>query len=1135
MHLRSISLKGFKSFPDRTRLEFAPGVSVIVGPNGSGKSNVTDAVLWALGEQSPLAVRGQTMQDVIFAGGHGIASRSAAEVEVVIDNSGGGLASEFSEISIMRRLDRSGDGEYRLNGARCRLVDVIEVLSDTGLGREMHSVVSQGRVEAIIHSKPRDRRLLIEEAAGLGKHRKRRRRAQLKLERTEDNIARALDVEREARSRLRPLKRQAEAAELHARLERQSLEARLELARDGAGTAARELAAAEAAAAEARAERDEAERLLASVAERRERAEEAFAAASRHREALASRVFAARSAHDRIGMREERAADLGRRSSESAARADRDREALEAGERGAPDASAAAARVAELEAELREVEGELASAVEGEVAGLAAEREAAERRCEELEAGVSARREELAAAELAAEDARRLRAEADRAVEAARRRAAEAGAELAAANRFLAAAAPEGARTLASELGVEAGCELAVAAVLGPVLGAALAEDLAAAEALLEKAGDEGGSALLARAAPVSADATVSSSHRIAMENRHSGEVRPLIEVVEPPAELRATVERLLADAWLVSSLSDLPADFAGIAATRAGRAYVSATGELRQAAAAGEGRLLEERSRRERLAAASAEAAAAETGAVRAAEAAQRALADAWSRRDEAEGAVRAAVRERDEAAEAAHRAAWLIERRRKAPADGPAAVRRAELTAELRAERRLAEEAERARAERRRRIESLAVSALRDRAAADAAERAAAALRAAREAVALRRDAVAAELAADEERGESTAAELRACAREEAEIQGRLRRASEVVTGAEVRAQQARDASAERGGALARIATELGHEPGSEAAAPLGEPMDDAARSELAARVERLARRREQLGPVNPLAKQEYEEAVAHVEELETQRSDLEGALAELQGLIRETDRRIRESFEETFEAAARNFEDVVAHLFPGGRGRLRLVRPDSPRRVLGGQAPPEEEAAPDAEAAAEAEEPAAAVEGEPAADGVTAEDVQDDPGVEIEVTPAGKSTKRLSLMSGGEKSLVALAFLFAVFLARPCPFYILDEVEAALDDANIDRFLQLLRRYCDRAQFIVVTHQKRTMEAADRLYGVSMGGDGVSKVISRKLPREEAAAGGPEQSAEPAEGDADLAVPAGPERPGRRFARTGEQAAA
>src|SRR5881398_2476499 len=258
MHLKSLTLKGFKSFPDRTKLDFTPGVSVIVGPNGSGKSNVTDAVLWALGEQSPLAVRGQTMQDVIFAGGHGLPSRSSAEVEVVIDNGDGGLPSEFSEISILRRLDREGDGEYRLNGARCRLVDVIDVLSDTGLGKEMHSVVSQGRVEAIVTSKPRDRRLLIEEAAGLGKHRKRRRRAQLKLERTQDNLDRALDVEREARSRLRPLKRQAEAAELHERLERQTLEARWELSREAVRSRAAALATAEQAAGQARDAREQA-------------------------------------------------------------------------------------------------------------------------------------------------------------------------------------------------------------------------------------------------------------------------------------------------------------------------------------------------------------------------------------------------------------------------------------------------------------------------------------------------------------------------------------------------------------------------------------------------------------------------------------------------------------------------------------------------------------------------------------------------------------------------------------------------------------------------------------------------------------------------------------------------------------
>jgi chromosome segregation protein len=273
MRLKSLTLKGFKSFPDRTHLDFGPGVSVVVGPNGSGKSNVTDAVLWAMGEQSPLAVRGQSMQDVIFGGGRGVQARSAAEVEIVLDNSDGSIDLPLSEISIVRRLDRAGEGGYRLNGARCRLTDVIEVLSDTGLGKETHSVVSQGRVEAIVTSKPRERRLLIEEAAGLGKHRKRRRRAQLKLERTQENLDRALDVEREARSRLRPLKRQAEAAELHARIERQTLEARWELGRDDLRRHRAELATAEQATAQARAHREKVERELATVAGRREAAE----------------------------------------------------------------------------------------------------------------------------------------------------------------------------------------------------------------------------------------------------------------------------------------------------------------------------------------------------------------------------------------------------------------------------------------------------------------------------------------------------------------------------------------------------------------------------------------------------------------------------------------------------------------------------------------------------------------------------------------------------------------------------------------------------------------------------------------------------------------------------------------------
>ncbi|MEA2470950.1 MAG: chromosome segregation protein, partial [Thermoleophilaceae bacterium] len=550
-----------------------------------------------------------------------------------------------------------------------------------------------------------------------------------------------------------------------------------------------------------------------------------------------------------------------------------------------------------------------------------------------------------------------------------------------------------------------------------------------------------------------------------------------LISLLRPEPAVAPLAARLLADAWVVDALDALPDGFAGIAATRAGRVLFGSTGELRQAPAGGEQRLLEQRNRRDDLIAASEQTAKAEAGAVDAAERARAAVTDAYAERERVESVVRGAVRDLDEAAEAVRRAEWVIERRREAPEEGPAAVRQAELAAELRAERRLAEQAARERAERKRRIEWLRGRVARDGELAAAGERVAAALEAAQSAVGARREQLAAELEADEASGEATAAELRGCAQEEAQIQSRLRGASEGVTGAEVRAQQLRDAAAEARTELTRLADALGFTHDAPEAAPLDEPLLDDERFELSARVDRLARRREQLGPVNPLAKQEYDDAVAHVEELETQREDLESALGELEGLIRDTDKRIRQAFEETYEAAAKNFEETVAHLFPGGRGRLRLVQPDGPRPVLGGAAEGEDESATDSsneEASAEAEE----------------QPEMNEPGVEIEVTPAGKATKRLSLMSGGEKSLVALAFLFAVFLARPCPFYILDEVEAALDDANIDRFLQLVRRFSDRAQFIIVTHQKRTMDAADCLYGVSMGGNGVSKVVSRKL---------------------------------------------
>ncbi|HVR05275.1 MAG TPA: AAA family ATPase [Solirubrobacteraceae bacterium] len=1122
MHLKSLTLKGFKSFPDRTRLDFGPGVSVIVGPNGSGKSNVTDAVLWAMGEQSPLAVRGQSMQDVIFGGGHGVQARSSAEVELVLDNSDGTVALPVGEISIVRRLDRSGDGEYRLNGARCRLGDVIEVLSDTGLGKETHSVISQGRVEAIVTSKPRDRRLLIEEAAGLGKHRKRRRRAQLKLARTQENLDRALDVEREARSRLRPLKRQAEAAELHERLEHQMLQARHALAGDELRRRRLELRDAEVRAQAARAAREAVEAELGEVVERRAVAERALAERAARHDALAGRVLQARAAGERLQLRREQASSAAETLAERRARTQREldelHQALHAG--AAEGADGEGERIAELEGQLAELDRERERELERELAELQAGHEQAGVEVGAHAEALAAAQQGRAQADAAAEQARGALRAAERDVEAARREAARVGAELAAANQFLrshtrppAAGAGQSARgsdaigpqALSELLQVAPGYELALAAVLGARLDATLVADLPAAGALLDGAGRDGASALLAgvdAAVPGEDDA---GALPVAAGAPPASGARRLDELVRAPRRLAAFAARLLADTWIVERLDDVPEDFAGVAVTAKGRVWFAASGEVRQVVEGGAERVLAKRNERDQLVAAVDACAATEHAARAQAAAALEGAQTADAGRERAEGELRDATREHARALERERQAAWLIEQRRAAPEQGALAVRRAQLLGELAAERRQAERLRREHSERLRRAEWLRTQHAADTALAPAAQRLAAALQGAAEVVAMRVGALDAELARHSAAGEQMAGELRACAAREAELQARLRAAGDAVTAAEVAAQRLRDQAADAELELRTVAEGLGLPvPGvavtegetesldGQAESPEAEtenpdPLSDEELRSLSERLERLRRRREQLGPVNPLAQQEYAEALAHVEELERRRTDLETALRELRTVIREADRQIQETFQATFAAAARNFEELAGDVFPGGSGRLLLVKDQvSQRPVLGGQPAPAEThgagaAGADAEQAAEDE--AEAQE--------RGEDEDDLLGVEIEITPAGKSTKRLSLLSGGEKSMTALAFLFAVFLARPCPFYILDEVEAALDDLNLDRFLHLLRRYASRAQFIVITHQRRTMEAADSLYGVSMAGNGVSKVLSRKLP--------------------------------------------
>jgi chromosome segregation protein len=849
----------------------------------------------------------------------------------------------------VRRLSRAGEGEYRLNGARCRLSEVLEVLSDTGLGRETHSVISQGRVEAIVNSRARERRLLIEEAAGLGKHRKRRRRAQLKLERTQENLDRALDVEREARTRLRPLKRQAEAAQLHERLEHQTLEARLQIASDDRRVRAEELAAAHARATQERTARAELEEALQATAERRTAAEKALSDMLARDDALSERVLRARSASERMRLRTEQVV----------------------------------ASVALLSARIARAESELDGSG-GETAG--------DGRADALEAELLESKERLAAA-------------------------------LAELEEVQAVARSESERAL----------------------------DAMSAELQQSKARVEAVEAQCAQA-----------------------------------AEERGRADRRLQEA-------------------REGRAWAGTWSEVRRVIEAGVKRVLGLSREHERAAAVRQVAAEAEGIARAALDVALEGVGAAEAAREAADATLRERERHLDEAREEHRRMQWLIEQRQNALAEGPLAVRRVELEGRVAAERQRTEHLQIAHSERIARAQRLRAQLEHDAVLLGSARRLEAAVRVAADAVSERVAQLEAQLAGEGEAGERMAVELRECAAEEADIHTKLRAASELVTEAEVQAQRARDQLAEVELECEQIADRLGLGDGAtsgEAAAPdSAEPLLEEERATLQARIERLVRRREQLGPVNPLAAQEYREAVEHVEELEGRRGDLETALRELRALIAEIDRQIERTFNETFQAAADNFEELVGDLFPGGSGALRLVRDaQDARTVLGGSSTAEGEPV---EAGVLGEKPPHAPEERAAgedrvADDATAEEPEEEResdeealGVEIEITPAGKSTRRLSLLSGGEKSMTALAFLFAVFLARPCPFYILDEVEAALDDLNLDRFLTLLRRHCARAQFIVITHQKRTMEAADALYGVSMGGDGISKVISRRLP--------------------------------------------
>jgi chromosome segregation ATPase len=832
VHLRAVKIRGFKSFPDPVEVRLEPGVGVIVGPNGSGKSNVSDAIRWAAGSLSPLELRAEKPDDVLFAGAANRGAADFCEVELLFDNSDGTLPVDYAELSVARRLHRGGEGQYLLNKTGVRRIDLVELLADLGLGQGMHSIIGQGKVEAILASKPEERRALIEEAAGLGRFKARRHRAELKLARVAIQVERARDLESEVRKRLRPLALQATAAERAEKLLGELAKLRARIAELDLSTLDDRLGeAAGRRAAAALAKRGAEERLEAVLAERGE-AEEELADAAGAREQAMQELYRLRSAAERVGMRRESAESLVRR----------------------------------LRDELEQPRRVLDERVRMERAALAEQ--------------VSLHEERLRALD-------RALAEREGLPPAAR------------------ALAEEGERIVLSLLDVEAGMEHAVAAALRQRASALVVDDVHAAFALLERARSAG-----------------------------LGSLTVVIGRREPELPVVAKEELLSSPVAAV---------------TREGFGYDPAQGELWFAGETAEAVLLELQARRRGL-------------------------------------------------------AAELDDLRRRADAPIPDAAYSVEQDPVV--------------------VRSVAIVERLVRVLDIPASRFETPLRARVDAGAARTGAL----------GE----ELRRLGAAEVELRQALSEAAERASAIDVETARIEAEADEARRRLADTGTE--------------ERAEGDDRDELADRAERLERRRESLGQVNPLAKEEYDAEKIRLEELTTQRADLEQSLDELDKLRTELTETVERRFAETFDAVQANFAEVAATLFPGGEGRLRLTESD---------------------------------------------DDEEQPGIEVELRPAGKRVQRLSLLSGGEKALGAIAFLFALFLARPCPFYLLDEVEAALDDTNISRFVELLRRYADRAQFVVITHQKRTMEAADILYGVTMGGDGVSQVVSRRLPREEAEA--------------------------------------
>ncbi|GAA2476698.1 chromosome segregation protein SMC [Terrabacter carboxydivorans] len=1184
MYVKSLTLKGFKSFASATHMRLEPGITCIVGPNGSGKSNVVDALAWVMGEQGAKSLRGGKMEDVIFAGTSGRAPLGRAEVALTIDNTDGALPIDYTEVTIARTMFRNGGSEYAINGTPCRLLDVQELLSDSGIGREMHVIVGQGQLDTVLRATPEERRGFIEEAAGVLKHRKRKERALRKLDTMEANLTRVHDLTGEIRRQLGPLGRQAETARKAAVIQTDARDARLRLVADDlvqlTSTLEQEVAD-ESALIERRSEVEEsigdlAHRLsaLEEAAEAARpaltRAQDEYVALGRLVERMAStRSLAAErvrllseddepdapgQSRDPVQLREQ-AAEVREQEAYLLEEIAEAKAALEEAvmnrtdaERGHAEETSRLQREARAAADRREGLAKLGGQVgakasriearEAEVGRLRSTIEAAQARAAEaehefsrLESSVAQDEEgeegldtayEEAAARLEAAEAELARwkeaeATAERARTTAAARVEALGLSLSRKDgaAALLAAADDGHEILgsvASLVTVEAGLENAVAAALGSAAEALAVGSLDAAAAALDalRDGDNGRASLLVSE---SATAVDRASWPVL-----PGGARWARDVVECPDSVRPAVEQVLERVALVpdgSAARTLVRQHPGVTAvTRGGDVYApgavrggstSAPSLIELQAALDDAQDAMARATREgeeaRFRVAGAESSRAELAEsvevalerLNESDARMAAIAEKLGSLGQTLRAARSEVERTEKAIADAMTAleadqtehAALLERLEAASGEGdfadePSTEERDRLEAvarearasetELRLALRTREERARALKDRgdalersarheeetRRRLAEKRERRAREAAVADAVR---AAATWAHELLAESAEQAGHARAAGEAERTERDAELAVVRRDISVLQAELRELTDSVHRDEVARTQQRlrieqletKAVEELGIAPSDLVEEYGPhqlvpavpDPDADPDAPQPDPVPFV-REAQEKRLRQAERKLNALGRINPLALEEFTALEERHKFLTEQLEDLKNSKRDLLDIVKEVDERVERVFAEAFEDTAVQFERVFQRLFPGGEGRLVLTDPSNMLTT----------------------------------------------GLEVEARPPGKKIKRLSLLSGGERSLVAVALLVAIFKARPSPFYIMDEVEAALDDANLGRLITLFEELRDSSQLIVITHQKKTMEIADALYGVSMRGDGVTTVVSQRL---------------------------------------------